>query len=201
MKPSPISPEALQAGLVERVLALGTPALVLVDGAPPAGPGALAQSLADALRAHGRATLHVDSHQYWRDASVRLEYGREDVDSYLDWVDGPALHREVVAPLRDGQPVLPSLRDPVSNRSTRAAPVPADLVIISGELLLQHDLDPDLIIHLALSPAGLARRMRPEQEWTLPAFERYDAVHRPISRGDVVVRCDDARHPAVIGLR
>ena len=199
--PSPISPEGLASGLAERVRALPKPAVVLLDGAQATEPTQLAEAVTQTLRAAGQDALHIDSHTFWRDASIRLEYGRHDTDAYLDWLDAQALQREVIAALRAGRAVLPTLRDPDTNRSSRAQPVAAELVIISGELLLRHDLDPDLVIHLAASGAALARRTPAELAWTLPAIARYERECAPSARSDVVVRCDDPRHPAVLGLR
>lgn len=201
--PSPISPEGLREAVIERALALRTNAVVLVDGADATRPGELAAAVTNALRSAGRPAEHVETRYFWRDASVRLEYGREDVDSYLDWLDVAALEREVIRPLRSGRPVLTSLRDPVTNRATRAEPVElADgTVIISGEFLLRHDLEADLIVHLSASAAALARRTPAEASWTLPALARYEIESTPTLRSDVVVRCDDPKHPAALGLR
>jgi hypothetical protein len=201
--PTPISPAALVTGLAERVLALRPRTVVLVDGAPATKPEELAAAVAEAVVAAGRRALHVDTRTFWRDASIRLEYGHEDVDSFLDWVDGAALRREVIEPARARRPVLPSLRDPATNRSTRAEPVELGdgVVLLSGAFLLRHDIDADLVVHLAASAAALVRRTRPDQAWTIAAFTRYDQECAPSSRSDVVVRCEDPKHPAVVGLR
>jgi hypothetical protein len=201
--PSPISPGDLAAGLADRVLRLNVPALILVDGAPATQPEVLAGTVAELVRNAGRQALHVEARYFWRDASVRLEYGREDLDAFLAWLDGAALDRELVRPLREGRPVLPSLRDPATNRATRVDPVylGEGVVLVSGALLLRHDLDPDLVVHLAASPAALARRTPDDQQWTIAAFARYDHEATPVLRSDVVVRCDDPKHPAVLGLR
>ena len=200
--PSPISPDGLIDGIAARALALRPPGVVLVDGSPATEPDRIADAVAVQIRTAGRPALHVDSRTFWRDASLRLEFGREDVDSYLDWVDAGALRREVVDRLRAGRPVLPSLRDPVTNRATRTEPVDVGggVVVISGAFLLRHDLDPDLVVHLAASAGALARRLPEDQAWTVPAFTRYDRESRPSSRSDVVVRCEDPKRPAVLGL-
>jgi hypothetical protein len=200
--PSPISPSALVDGLAARVLALKTPSVVLVDGSPATEPAAIATALTESVRTAGRPALHVDSTLFWRDASIRLEFGREDVDSYLDWVDAAALRREVVDQLRNGGPVLPSLRDRVTNRATRAEPVAIGdgVVLISGAFLLRHDLDADLVVHLSASAGALARRLPEDQAWTIPAFARYDRESHPATRSDVLVRCEDPKRPAVVGL-
>lgn len=167
-----------------------------IDGPPCAAPGGLAESLAEPLRLLGRPFVHVRAESFWRDASVRLEYGREDVESYLGWLDDGALRREVLT----GPTYLPSLRDPVTNRATRESvrPLPPDAVlVVSGPLLLGLGLPFDRVVHLAMSPAARARRTDADQAWTLPAYERYDAEVRPADLADVVVRLDDPRHPAV----
>lgn len=201
--PRPISPAALSAGLSQRILELPGHTLVAVDGAPAAHPAALADELAELIRAVGRPTLHVEDRAYWRDASIRLQYGREDLDAYLGWVDAAALHREAITPFRAGRRVLPSLRDPNTNRSTRAEAVALGegVLLISGSRLLRLNLDADLSIHLAMSPAALQRRTPTDWAWTLPAFARYERECDPQGRSDVVVRCDDPRHPAALGLR
>jgi hypothetical protein len=196
----PADPQRLPADLADWLTA--TPGLVrvAVDGPPCADPGTLAASLNEPIRALGRPFVHVPAHSFWRDASVRLEYGREDVDAYLGWLDDGALRREV---LRADGWYLPSLRDPQTNRATRAerSPLAPDAVLaVSGEFLLGHGLPFDRVIHLAMSPAARQRRTGPEEAWTLVAFDRYDAEIRPADLADVVIRLDDPRHPAVRGL-
>jgi hypothetical protein len=168
----------------------GTPGVVrvAVDGAPSTDPDALALSLLGPLRARGRPAAHVRADRFWRDASVRLEPGREDVESYLNWLDDAALRREV---LEAGDSYLPSLRDPATNRSTRE-PVrplePGTVLLVSGALLLGRGLPFDRTIHLTLSRTVLAQRTPGADAWTLPAFERYDATVRPVTMADVVIR-------------
>jgi hypothetical protein len=173
---------------------------VAVDGAPAAGPDGFAASLLDELRTRGRPAARIRAADFWRDASLRLEYGHEDVESYLSWLDAGALRREVLDPVTAAGRYLPTLRDPQTNRSTRAAPLPAPpglVLIVSGALLLRHGLPFDRTIHLALSPGARARRTPDADAWTLPAFDAYDSETRPAETADVVVKLDDPRHPAV----
>jgi hypothetical protein len=72
------------------------------------------------------------------------------------------------------------------------------VVIVSGALLLGAGLDVDLAVHLAQSPAALARRAAPAQAWTLPAYERYADEVMPELIADVVIRMDDPNHPALV---
>lgn len=175
---------------------------VALDGAPCTDPGSTAAALVEPLRERGRPVALVDATSFWRDASLRLEFGREDVDAYLTWLDDGALRREVLDPLAPGGrgTFLPSLRDPATNRSTREAPVaaaPGQVVVVHGSLLLGLGLPFDLTVHQSLSPGALARRTDPSASWTLPAYERYAADADPLTYADVVVRVDDPRHPAV----
>jgi hypothetical protein len=171
-----------------------------VDGPACAHPDELAAALAEPLRALGRPAAHVRAADFWRDASLRLEYGHHDVLAFASWLDADALRREVLVPVVERGAYLPSLRDPVTNRSTRVAMCdapPGTVVLVSGELLLGRDLPFDRAIHLAVSSAARARRTAPPQAWTLPAFDRYDAEVRPLERADVVVRLDDPNRPAI----
>ncbi len=211
-----VAPEQLPELLADRLAARlpdGHAARVAVDGPDCARPGELAAAVLEPLRRRGHQAHHVPSELFWRDASLRLEYGREDLDSYRQWLDLAALRREVLAPLGPGGEgrFLPSLRDPATNRSTRAARLaagPGDVVIVSGGMLLDRlaagppDVRPDgpgfdLTIHLAVSPAARARRTAAELHWTLPAFDDYDRSARPQGRAAVVVRLDDPKHPAL----
>ncbi|WP_229401954.1 uridine kinase [Micromonospora okii] len=206
MRVRPISPERLVTKLTERLATTEAPGRlrVAVDGAPAAAPEALAAALVDPLRALGRPVLHVRAEGFLRPASVRLEHGRNNPDSYYEgWVDEPGLRREVLAPAGPGGSgrVLPSLWDPRTDRASRAAYVtlpPDGIVLVSGTLLLGGGLPVDLAVHLALSPAALARRTDPELHWTLPAFARYAEEVDPAGFADVVVRLDDPRHPALV---
>ncbi|AEW97783.1 MULTISPECIES: nucleoside/nucleotide kinase family protein [Streptomycetaceae] len=210
MRLTPISwprlTDALAVRIADATAADGSPWLrVAVDGAPAAGPGALADGLAEALPALGRPVLRIHADSFWRPASLRYELGRHDPDSYLDrWLDTGALWREVFDPLGPGGSgrVLPSLWDPATDRATRApyTPLPpGGVLLLDGAFLLGHWFPFDLAVHLRLTPAALARRTPPDQRWTLPAFARYDTETDPGSAADVVIRCDGPRHPAWTG--
>lgn len=176
---------------------------VAVDGPLPAAPDRLAAELAVALRAQGRMVAVLSADTFWRDASVRLEHGRHDVHAYgHDWLDVPALRREVLDPLGPAGSgrYLPSLRDPVRNRATRqpALDAPPELVLlVIGGLLLGHRLPFDRTIHLALSQGARRRRTPEALSWTLAAYDEYEREVDPIGSADIVIRVDDPEHPAV----
>jgi hypothetical protein len=198
----PVTPDDLPGRLADWLAA--TPGLVrvAVDAPTAAQPEALAEGLIEPLRARGRPAAHVRAASFWRDASLRFEHGREDPDEYLNWLDAGALRREVLDAAPRGS-YLPSLRDPLTNRSTRQAPRALDanaVLIVSGALLLGSALPFDRTVHIALSAAARNRRTPAEQSWTLPAFDSYDAAARPVANADVVIKWDDPRHPAVRGL-
>jgi hypothetical protein len=176
---------------------------VLLDGPPPTAPGALADALVDPLRLRGHPALRVDSSWFLRPASVRLERGRTDPQAfYDDRLDLAALRREVLEPLGPGGTGrwLPTLRDPDTDRATRAgyrdAP-PAAVLLLDGVLLLGRGLPAELTVHLRLSAGALERRTLDSDRWTLPAYDRYRDQVDPERVADVVVRADDPRHPAL----
>ncbi|MEU9041568.1 MULTISPECIES: uridine kinase [unclassified Kitasatospora] len=208
MQVRPISPAKLAELLADRITALpdaaGRRLRVAVDGAAAARPEALADALVEPLRLRGRPTLRVSAADFLRPASIRLEYGHHDADAFHDlWLDDGALLREVLDPLEPGGSgrVLPSLRDPVTDRSTRAPYArlpPGGVLLLDGRLLLGRWLPLDLTVHLALTPAALARRTPADQQWTLPAFARYEAETAPAEAADITIRMDDPRHPALV---
>ncbi|WP_119289642.1 uridine kinase [Streptomyces sp. YIM 130001] len=175
---------------------------VAVDGAPAADPGGFAAQLTDVLREQGRPTLSVDTHGFLRPASLRFEFGHEDVDSYYDgWFDTGALWREVFGPLEAGGSgrVLPDLWDPERDRATRSPYVqlpPGGVLVVHGPFLLGHWYPFDLVVHLALSSGALRRRTSEAERWTLPAFARYESEVAPAEAADVLVRADDPNRPA-----
>ncbi len=112
--------------------------------------------------------------------------------------------REVFTPVLPGGDgrVLPTLRDPATDRATRAERVelpPGGVLLLDGPLLLGRAFPLDLAVHLHLSPAALERRTAADERWTLPAFARYEEEVRPAEAADVLVRADDPRHPAWTG--
>jgi hypothetical protein len=200
---SPVGPDDLP----ERLAAWLDPepdlVRLAVDGPPCADPHGFAAALAGPLAVRGRPLVHVRSETFWRDRSLRLEYGHEDPDAYLDWLDHDALRREVLAPAVTDGVYLPSLRDPDTDRSTRESPRPVGagtVLVVSGPFLLGLGLPFDRVVHLAVSAAARARRTPEADAWTLPAFDSYDATVDPAALADVVVKLDDPRHPAVRGL-
>lgn len=211
MRVRPVSREALVAELAEHLAGRGADAgaaggrlRVAIDGAPAADPAGLADALVDPLRVHGRPALHISTDDFLRPASLRLELGRTNPDAfYAGWVDEAGLRREVLDPSAPGGTgrILPSLWNPDTDRASRAPYqlLPAGgVVLVSGALLLGAGLSFDVTVHLELSAAALARRTAPEQQWTLPAFARYDDEVDPGGLADVVVRLDDPRRPAVV---
>jgi hypothetical protein len=199
------TPQRLVSELADRLAKQPSPGPALrvaIDGADAAGPRALAAALVDPLRERGRPGHVVAADTFWRDAALRLEHGREDVDAFLEWLDTGALTREVLAPLGPGGDgtYIASLRDPATNRMTREPPRtvgPGAVVLVAGALLLGGGLPFDCTVHLALSPAALRRLTDPGAHWTLEAFARYEQAIRPQEIADVVVRVDDPARPAV----
>ncbi len=193
-----ISPERLVDEVTDLVVARSGRVRVALDGPPPTEPVALARRAAVALRARGRATVVVDAGDYLRPASVRLEYGRDDPDEFLDgWLDAAALRREVLDPAApDGSGrVLPRLWDAATDRAYRDGytALPADgVVLLAGALLLGRGLPVDVAVHLRMAPAALARTLPAELRWTLPAYDRYG---EPVA--DLLVLADHPDRPAV----
>jgi hypothetical protein len=202
----PISPPLLVEEVADRIAAAAGPSSwvrVALDGAPPARPGELADALTGPLRTRGRDVVRVSAGDYLRPASLRFEYGRTDPDVfYDDWLDAAALVREVLGPLEPGGDgrVLPALWDSAADRATRAEYVtlrPGGVLLLDGALLLGRGLPIDLAVHLWLSPAALARKVTPEEEWTLPAYARYEREVEPGRTAGLVVRVDHPDRPAI----
>jgi hypothetical protein len=198
---TPVAPAELPPLLADWLVTSGGPVRLAVDGAPAAAPDELADALLAELQVRGRPAAHIRAAGFWRDASLRLEYGHEDVESYLSWLDAGSLRREVLdAAVGDPASYLPSLRNPDTNRSTREAArplAPGTVLIVSGTLLLRHGLPFDRAIHLSLSPAARRRHTPDADAWTLPAYDQYDTETRPSATADVVIKVDDPRHPAI----
>lgn len=178
----------------------GSTVRLLVDGHPSTQPGRLADALVAPLEAAGRPVARVGVRAFLRPRSLRLERGREDPDSLLyDWIDVGALNREVLTRVVDRQEYLPSLRDPDTDRATRAGyrgAAPGTVVVLDGALAIGRGLDVDLTVHLALKPATLRRRTPPDEAWTVPAYERYAEEIEGVP--DLVVRVDHPDHPALV---
>lgn len=177
-----------------------------MDGASATDPDAFAASLIEPLRALGRPAAHVRADRFWRDASLRLEYGHTDEQSLrYDWLDDATLRRELLDPL--GAPdeggrasYLPSLRDPRTNRATReprCLAQPGTVVVVSGQFLLGHGLPFDRVIRLSASAATLARSTPAELAWTLPVIAAYEAEIEPATLADLDIRVSDPKHPAM----
>ncbi|GIF26892.1 hypothetical protein BJ973_003532 [Actinoplanes tereljensis] len=206
MRVRPVSVEGLVDELVSHILSREADSFLRVgiDGAAAADPATLADALVDPLRAGGRPAVRVDTADFLRPASLRLEQGRTNPDSfYAGWFDEAALAREVLTPAGPGGSgkILTKFWNAGTDRAAREPyhPLPPGaVVLVSGPVLLGGGLDFDFTVHLELTPAALRRRTPPGQEWTWPAFERYAAEVAPASFADVVVRLDDPRRPALV---
>jgi len=192
VKVRPVTPRRLVDELVGRIAATAPDGWlrVGVDGAPGAEPDRLADALVAPLRVLGRPVVRVDTGDFLRPASTRLELGRHNPDAFYErWFDLAALTREVLAPLAAGGTgrILTTFWNPATDRATRAPYV----TVPPGGVL-------DLTVHCAQSPAALARRLPDGYRWTLPAYARYAEEVGPEYLADVVVRVDDPRHPALV---
>ncbi|MEU4426765.1 uridine kinase [Actinoplanes sp. NPDC024001] len=206
MRVRPVSFDVLVEDLADRLASRESDSRlrVAVDGAEAADPARLADALVDPLRVRGRPAVRVHTRDFLRPASLRLEFGRTNPDSfYTGWFDEAGLIREVLAPAApDGSGrILLRLWDAAVDRAAREpySTLPANaIVLVSGPLLLGSGLPFDFTVHLELSAAALARRTAADDHWTLPAFRRYTAEVAPETFADVVVRLDDPRHPTLV---
>jgi len=200
----PVRPD----GLVDELAALcvGPPQRahrVMIEGADAADPTALAAALAAKLRAAGRPCGAVNMADWLRPASLRLEHGHDDPDSYRDsWFDYAALRREVLDPLGPGGSGrwLPTLWDTRTDRATRAERVQAEpgaVLVVAGPMLLGRGLPFDLTVHLHLSEAALRRRTAPAHGWTVRALVEHEQLADSDLAADIVVRVDHADRPAI----
>jgi hypothetical protein len=177
---------------------------VAVDGAPAADPDRLADALVDPLRVRGRPAIRIRTADFLRPASLRLEFGRENPDSFYEgWFDEAGLAREVLEPAGPGGDgrVLTRLWNAATDRAAREPYERLEkgaILLVSGPLLLGGGLSFDLAVHLEMSAAALGRRAAAGDRWTLPAYARYAEEVDPAAFADVVVRVDDPRRPAVV---
>jgi len=205
----PVSPAVLVEELADELISREPDSRlrVAIDGPPAADPGALADALVAPLRLRGRPAVRVDTADFLRPASVRLEFGRDNPESYYaGWFDESGLAREVLDPAgpKGSGRVLTRLWNADTDRAARDPYHdlgPDTVLLVSGPLLLGGGLAFDFTVHLEMSPAALLRRTPPGQAWTLPAFARYAGEVVPDAFADVVVRVDDPRRPAVVAER
>ncbi|GAA4688339.1 hypothetical protein GCM10023215_25350 [Pseudonocardia yuanmonensis] len=201
----PVTREALAEHLVERAAALPGRVRVAVDGPPPTGTAELAGAVAEGLRLRGRDAVVVRAGDFLRPASLRLEYGHHDEDMYLDgWLDVGALRREVLDPAGPGGTgrVLPRLWDAERDRAYREdyrELGPTGVVVVAGALLLGRGLPFEVVAHLHMGRAALARRTPEAERWTLPVYERYERERDPAAGADVLVMADHPERPAMRG--
>lgn len=204
MRVRPVSPRVLVSELVEACTARRGRVRVAIDGAPGTGTGQLADDLVSPLRALGREAVRVPMDGYVRPASLRLEHGHQDPDSYYAaWFDHAGLRREVLDPARSSGTgsVLPALWDVEADRSPRRQRVvlPDDgIVLVDGPFLLGAGLDFEVTVHLWVAAAALARLVPANRRWTLPAFARYAEEVRPETVADHLIRADHSDRPAIV---
>jgi len=194
---TPLTPRALSAAVAERAGSLIGRACIAVSAPDAADPVEFAHRLAADLRLRGRATDVVALHDFVRPASVRLEHGRTDPDSYRHgWFDYDALDREVLRSLRERGRWLPRLWDEDTDRSAREhsrEAADAQILVVAGPMLLGRGLAFDLTIALTMSRGALERRTRPEDRWTVDPL-----LTHVCTDADVLVRYDHPDRPAVL---
>ena len=203
MQVTPVTPDLLADEVTGLVAARPGRVRLAVDGPPPTHPRALADAVATRLRVLGRPVVVVDTADYLRPASLRLELGHTDVDMFLDgWLDVGGLRREVLDPAAaDGSGrVLPRLWDAAADRAHRDRYVelpPDGVVVLAGALLLGRGLPIDAAVHLRMSEKALERRLADDERWTLPAYARYAAENTPEKIANLLVLADHPDRPAI----
>ncbi|GAC68838.1 hypothetical protein [Gordonia soli] len=195
---APVTPIGLTNRCADACVGLGGPVVVAVDGPDAAHPATLAGEVADVLRSRGRAADVVRVADFIRPASVRMEYGATDPDTYLDgWFDYPAIDREVVSALRRDGRWLPRLWDAVADRSFRDRRRQADadqVVLVAGPMLLGRGLGFEVTVRLQMSEAALRRRTPDDQQWTIAPLLT-QALGAPTA--DIEVRYEHPDRPAI----
>ncbi len=180
--------------------------LVGFDGPAEIGTAALADAVARRVRTLGRPVVRASTQWWWRPASLRLEFGRTDIDTLLSgWVDTAALHRELFDPLLPGGSgqYLPRLRDPETDRSLREPRVDVaarSVVLLDGPFLQAGGLGLDAVLHVQVTAGTMTRSLPADRQWWLQAFERYRDEHRPADGAAVVVAYDHPLAPAIAWL-
>ncbi len=194
----PISIDGLITAITAVALRDPGPVVVAVDGADAAGPRGLADRLAELIRTGGRPAAVVWMHDFVRPASVRLEFGRDEMSYRTAWFDYAALDREVLQALRRRGRWLPALWDEAGDRSARAAiraAAAGTVLVVAGPMLLGRNLEFDVTVQLRMSEAALQRRTDPVDLWTIPALLGHDAELDEMPAFEV--RWDHPDRPAV----
>ncbi|MYR05749.1 hypothetical protein GTV32_05225 [Gordonia sp. SID5947] len=194
----PISPDGLVDLCVDFVARIPGCRVVAVDGADAAGPDAFAAEIAARLEIAGHAAAVVVMSDFMRPASLRLEYGHTDPESYRTiWFDHEAVRREVIDALHERGRWLPRLWDATRDRSFRDVPrtaAPDQVLLLAGPLLLGSGLPVDATVALTMSEGALRRRTAEPDLWTVPALT---AAARTAAPADIEVRYDHPDRPAV----
>ncbi len=201
---TPVSPDRLVTDLADWIerLPQRRPRIV-VDGFDETGAAWLADALSEVLGSRGRPVVRVSTRWWWRAASLRLEYGREDLDMLLGgWLDTAALRREVLDPLADdGSGVyLDRLRDPDSDRSIRKdrhRALAGTVLIVDSPFAAAWGVQGDARVHLQVAVSAVARKLPDGRQWWVEAYRRYLDEDRPVESADVVIAYDHPSSPAV----
>lgn len=201
---TPLSPDRLVTDLVDWIESRPQQRpRIVVDGFEEAGATWLADAISEVLGSRGRPVVRVSTTWWWRAASLRLEYGREDLDMLLaGWLDTASLRRELLDPLADdGSGVhLDRLRDPATDRSIRKQrhrALPGTVLIIDSPFAVAWGVQGDGLIHLQVGPATAARRLSADRQWWVEGYRRYLDEDRPGDSADVIVAYDHPASPAV----
>lgn len=177
---TPTTPGALADLLTDRLRTLDGHRVVGVDGADAAGPLDFARRAAGRVHADGRPAEVVSIHDFVRPASLRMEFGRDEISYRTGWFDYAALQREVLDPIHRDGTWLPALWDESTDRSARVrtrTALPGTVLFVAGPMLLGRGLPFDLTVRLDLTPATLTRGTPGEEAWTIPALLAHDRSH------------------------
>ncbi|MBF6332039.1 hypothetical protein [Nocardia transvalensis] len=195
---TPITTDSLIDTVAARACDLPGRAVVAIDGADAADPVGFAREVADRIHTRGRPGEVISLHDYVRPASLRLEFGRDEMSYRAAWFDYAAVNREVLQSLRTHGRWLPALWDEHTDRSARAAMISAaanTVLIVAGPMLLGRGLDFDLTVELRLSAAALRRATAPDDAFTVDAVLNHQRGRA--AEADILVSWDHPDRPAM----
>ncbi|NLE99339.1 MAG: uridine kinase [Anaerolineales bacterium] len=172
--------------------------LVAVDGAGGAGKSTLANFVAQELLGAGVLCEVIHFDDFYRPSAERQSpLVAQQVGGDFDW---QRLEREVLLPLRAGQPARYARYDWGADALAEVHVVqPGQVVIVEGVYSSRLELAPlyhltiwvdcprDLRLERGVTRDGESHRGWWENTW-MPAEDRYVQEHRPRERADIVVR-------------
>ena len=190
--------------------------MIAIDGVDAAGKTTFASTLSEELRNREHNVIEASMDGFHNPREVRYRMGRDSPEGYYrDSFNIEALKRELIEPLRKGEPYRTSVFDYRVDLPTNNQPMTTlddSILVFEGVFSFRPELRDfwDLMIYLEITPEeslrrGIERDPSEKEEIErkyrvryIPGQELYKNESKPLEAAHIIIDYNDPENPVIL---